>query len=79
MNEQFTYTLSDLRNTNHQRNGISRCKVLYIGWVNNKILLYKTGNYIQYPLMNYNGKEYEKEYICITESLCYTAEINITL
>ena len=79
MNEQFTYTLSDLRNTNHQEIGISRCKVLYIGWVNNKILLYNTGNYIQYPLMNYSGKEYEKEYKCITESLCYTAEINITL
>ena len=55
--------------------GISRCKLLYIGWVNNKVLLYSTGNYIQYPVINHNGKEYEKEYICITESLCCTAEI----
>ena len=30
-------------------------------------------------LMNHDGKEYEKEYIYITESLCYTAEINTTL
>ena len=27
--------------------GVSRCKLLYKGWINNKVLLYKTGNYIQ--------------------------------
>ena len=27
--------------------GVSRCKLLYIGWINNKVLLYSTGNYIQ--------------------------------
>ena len=32
---------------------------------NNKVLLYSTGNYIQYPVINHNGKEYEKEYIYI--------------
>ena len=31
--------------------------------MNNKIILYSTGNYIQYPMINHNGKEYEKEYI----------------
>ena len=35
----------------------------------NKVLLYNTGNSIQYPVINHNGKECEKEYICITESL----------
>ena len=25
--------------------------------------VYATGNYIQYPIINYNGKEHEKEYI----------------
>ena len=45
--------------------GISRCKLLYIGWINNKALLYSTGNYIQYPVINHNGKEYEKEYIYV--------------
>ena len=49
----------------------------------NKDLLYSTGNYIQYPVINDNGKEYEKEciyiYICITDSLCCTAVINPTL
>ena len=26
--------------------GISRCKPLYTGWINNKVLLYNTGNNI---------------------------------
>ena len=43
--------------------GISRWKLLYIGWINNKVLLYCTGNYIQYPVISHNGKEYEK--VCI--------------
>ena len=43
--------------------GISRCKLLYTEWINNKILLYSTGNYIQYPVINHNGKEYKKESI----------------
>ena len=60
--------------------GISRCKLLYIEWINN-VLLYSTRNYIQYPVINNNGKEYERTciYICTSESLCYTAEINTTL
>ena len=61
--------------------GVSRCKLLYIEWINNKVLLYSTENYIQYPVINHNGKEFlkKKVYICTTESLCYTAEINSTL
>ena len=27
--------------------------------------VYSTGNYIQYPVINCNGKEYEKEYIYV--------------
>ena len=37
------------------------------------------GNYIHYPMINHNGKEYENIYIYITESLCCTAEVNTTL
>ena len=33
-----------------------------IEWIKNKIQLYSTENYIQYPGINYNGKEYEKEF-----------------
>ena len=38
--------------------GISRCKLSYIGWINNKILLYSTRKYFQYLGINHNGKEY---------------------
>ena len=55
---------------------ISRCEPLYTEWLNNELLLYSTGNYIQYPMINHTGKEYEKEYICTTESLFWTAKIN---
>ena len=55
-------------------------KLPYIAWISNKALLYSAGNYIQYPVINHNGKAYKKRmYICITESLCCTAEINTTL
>ena len=38
--------------------GISRCKLVYIRQINNKVLLYRTGSYIQYPVINHNDKEY---------------------
>ena len=40
---------------------ISRCKLVPIGRIN-KVLPYCTGNYIQYLVINHNGKEYEKVY-----------------
>ena len=55
---------------------ISRHKLLYIEWINTKVLQYSTKNSIQYGMMTHNKKEYEKEYICVTESFCCTAEIN---
>ena len=36
--------------------GISRCKLFYIEWINNKILLYSRGNYIQCRVTNHNEK-----------------------
>ena len=33
--------------------------------VNSKVLLHSTGNYIQYHVINRNGKEQEEEYVCI--------------
>ena len=40
--------------------GVSRCKLLHIEWINNKVLLYSTGSYIQYLVVKRNGKEYIK-------------------
>ena len=37
--------------------GVSRCKLLYKEWTNNKVLLYSAENYIQYPMINHKGKE----------------------
>ena len=54
--------------------GISRCRLLYIEWINDKVLPDNTGNYTHYSVISHN----EKDYICITESLCATAEINAT-
>ena len=49
-------------------------------WINNKVLLYSIANHIQYPMINHIGKGYfKKVYICITEFLSCTAEINTTL
>ena len=42
-----------------------RGELLYTGRRNSKVLLYSTGNCIQHPVINLNGKEYEKEYINI--------------
>ena len=41
--------------------GVSKCKLLYIRWTGNKVLLYRVGDYIQYPMINHNGKEYERK------------------
>ena len=60
--------------------GVSRCKLLYIEWINGKAVLYSIGEYMQCLMINHNGNEYRKKiYICVTESLYCTAEINTTL
>ena len=41
--------------------GITRCKLLYVEWINSKVLLYSRGNYIPYPVINHKWKEY----VCI--------------
>ena len=43
---------------------MSRWKLEYIEWIN-KVLLESTGNYIQYPVTNHNGEEYEKDCVNI--------------
>ena len=37
--------------------GVGRCKLLGLEYINNKILMYSTGNY---TMINCNGKEYKK-------------------
>ena len=60
--------------------GISRCKLVYIEWINSKVRLYSTENYIQYLVINHNEKDIKQNvYIYITQSLRYMVEINTTL
>ena len=61
--------------------GVSRCKQSHLEWISNEVLLYSTGNYIQSLVMEHDGGYCEKKnvYICITGSLCCTAEIDRTL
>ena len=54
-------------------------KLIHIIYVVNKVLLFSSGNYIQCPDINHNGRESGKESVYITESLCCMAEISITL
>ena len=56
---------------------ISRCKLLHLEWIDNKVLLYSTGSYSRSPGRDHDRKLYmhffKRMYICMTESLCYTA------
>ena len=38
---------------------VSRSKLLYVERINNKVLVYSTENYIQYPMIIHNEKEYK--------------------
>ena len=44
-------------------------------WID-KVLPYSTGTYIQYPVMNHNGKECEKECICMCNWVTLLYRIN---
>ena len=46
----------------HWEFGISRCKLLYIEWINNRVPLYSKGT--KYPVINHNGKNMKKN-VCI--------------
>ena len=57
--------------------GVSRCKLFHLEGMASEVLLYSTGSYNQYPVIDHSGEAYEKE--PIAESLCYMVEINATL
>ena len=59
--------------------GVSRYQLLFMEWINNKVLLYSTQNYIQYPMINQKEKNFFNVHTCITELLCCTAEISTAL
>ena len=36
--------------------GVSRCKLLYLGWISNEVLLYSTGNDSPALVIEHDGK-----------------------
>ena len=54
----------------NQEFGINIYTLLYTKQITNKDLLYSTGNYTQYLVITYKGKESEKEYMCIYIYVC---------
>ena len=60
--------------------GLVDANDLYLKWINNKVLIYSTGNYIQHPVINCNGKEYFlKMHICVYLSHFVVSQIGTTL
>ena len=53
--------------------GVSSSELLYIEWINNKVLLYSTENCIQYPLINHNKKNINRIYIYNRITLQYNS------
>ena len=45
------------------RFGIGICTLRYMEWMVNRDLLCSTGNSIQYSVITYMGKEFEKEWM----------------
>ena len=39
-----------------RESGLSRCQLLHLEWINNKVLLYSTGNYIQSFGIEHDGR-----------------------
>lgn len=53
--------------------GVGRRKLLYLELID-KVLMYNTGNDIQYSVIN-QYQEYKNVYTCKTESLCYIKKL----
>ena len=61
--------------------GVNRCRLLHLEWISNEVLPHDTGNYIQYPVVNGNGKEsfFKRMYIHICMSMCVCVYIYLCI
>lgn len=59
--------------------GVDRYKLLYLEWISNEVLLCCTGYYIQSLGTERDGRQYEKNNVYMTGSLCDRAQIGTTL
>ena len=54
--------------------GVSRCELLYIEWINTKVLLYSMGSYSQYSIVNLLEKKKGVEGFLKTVLLSYNLQ-----
>ena len=60
--------------------GVCSSKLLHLEWISNKVMLYNLGKYIQSLGIEHDGRWHEKDvYICMTWSICPTADIDTAL
>ena len=52
--------------------GVGRCKLLHLEWINDKVLLYSTGDYIQSLGINHKRKT-----ICFKKKKCIYVDIYV--
>ena len=58
-----------------RRLGVNKCKQVYKGWMNSKVLLCSIGNYSQYPVIDHIRKNINKNiHIHIFELVCCIAK-----
>ena len=50
--------------------GVSRCNLLHSEWISNEVLLYSTGNSIQSPGIEHDGRQYKKGKECVCVCVC---------
>lgn len=41
--------------------GVSRCKLVHVEWINNETLLCSTGNSIQFPGIDHDGRQHTEK------------------
>ena len=54
-------------------------KLLNLEWVNNEVLLYSTGNYIQSLRIDHVGRYYEKKSVCVYIYVCVYIHTHICI
>ena len=50
--------------------GLVGANYYILEWISNEVLLYSTGNCIQSPVMEHDGRYFEKKNVCIYVCVC---------
>ena len=58
--------------------GVGKCKLLYLEWISDEVLLYSTGNYIHSLGVEHDGRQYEKKNVCRYDWITITQHCKLT-